>query len=98
MFCGALKLLPSPCRHPALPCPALQRLASLGALLRGDRNAIGAGSELKDFDIVGREGRGAACLTQLQLTRVNSIMLPGQDDWHASSSWSSSDSCVALGR
>lgn len=52
------KMVVTPCGGEyRFACAASKRLASLGALLRGDRNALGAGSDLKSFDIDSELGK-----------------------------------------
>ena len=54
------KMVVTPCGGEyRFACAASKRLASLGALLRGDRNALGAGSDLKSFDIDSDLGKRA---------------------------------------
>lgn len=54
------KMVVTPCGGEyRFACAASKRLASLGALLRGDRNALGAGSDLKSFDIDSELGQRA---------------------------------------
>ena len=54
------KMVVTPCGGEyRFACAASKRLASLGALLRGDRNALGAGSDLKSFDIDSELGKRA---------------------------------------
>jgi hypothetical protein len=57
---------------------AAKRLASMGALLRGDRNAIGAGSELKGFDIDNAHGEKALVRVLMDICGANgSKPMPG---------------------
>lgn len=55
---------------------AAKRLQSLGALLRGDRNAVGAGAELKAFD-VDTEAGSEALNAVMRCFTAESSPLPG---------------------
>lgn len=62
---------------------AAKRLLSLGALLRGDRNALGAGASLRQFDIETKWGTQALKRLYADVTMrsqaMDSVAIPGGD-------------------
>jgi hypothetical protein len=71
------KILVTPCGGEyRFASAAAKRLQSLGALLRGDRNAVGAGAELKAFDVDTPAGH-AALQRMLRVIASEQIVMPG---------------------
>jgi len=71
------KILVTPCGGEyRFASAAAKRLQSLGALLRGDRNAVGAGAELKAFDVDTPAGH-AALQRMLRVITSEQMIMPG---------------------
>ncbi|KAH7622457.1 putative Protein FORGETTER 1 [Nannochloris sp. 'desiccata'] len=71
------KILVTPCGGEyRFASAAAKRLQSLGALLRGDRNAVGAGAELKAFDVDTLAGHSAV-QRMLRFITSEQVVMPG---------------------